>query len=110
MEAAGFFDLSDGGEAASAGQSAEATYGRSRFQVFRGALVAELRRSPRREGGRLPFDPVLMFEILVIEALYSLSDDATEFQIKNMSLASGRRASTIRDRSVSPYLGTKHLI
>jgi len=53
---------------------------------------------------------VLMFEILVLEALYSLSDDATEFQIKNMSLASGRRASSIRDRSVSPYLGTKHLI
>jgi len=29
-----------------------------------------------------PVDPVLMFKILVLQALYSLSDEATEFQIK----------------------------
>lgn len=38
---------------------------------------------PRNKGGRPPFDPVLMFEILVLQALYWLSDEATEFQIKD---------------------------
>lgn len=42
-----------------------------------------LRRSVRGKGGRPPFDPVLMFKILVLQALYSLSDEATEFQIKD---------------------------
>ena len=93
-----------------AGQSAEATYGRSRFRGFPRRAGCCAAPQPSSQGWYPPFDPVLMFEILVLEALYSLSDDATEFQIKNMSLASGRRASTIRDRSVSPYLGTKHLI
>ncbi len=46
-------------------------------------MAAALRRSPRRKGGRPPFDPVLMFKILLLQALYSLSDDATEFQIKD---------------------------
>jgi len=35
-----------------------------------------------------PVDPVLMFKILVLEALYSLSDEATEFQIKDRSRSS----------------------
>lgn len=53
------------------------------FEVFRGPLVAALRRGPRGKGGRPPFDPVLMFKILVLQALYSLSDEGTEFQIKD---------------------------
>lgn len=53
------------------------------FEVFRGPLVAALRRSVRGKGGRPPFDPVLMFKILVLQALYSLSDEATEFQVKD---------------------------
>ena len=52
-------------------------------EVFRGPLTAALRRSGRSKGGRPPFDPVLMFKILVLQALYSLSDEATEFQIKD---------------------------
>lgn len=53
------------------------------FEVFRGPLIAALRRGPRNKGGRPPFDPVAMFKILVPQALYSLSDEATEFQIKD---------------------------
>jgi hypothetical protein len=34
-------------------------------------LVAALRRSARGKGGRPPFDPVLMFKVLVLQALYS---------------------------------------
>lgn len=80
----GFFDLSDRYEALSAaGDPLERLAGVVDFEVFRGPLVAALRRSPRGKGGRPPFDPVLIFKILVLQTLYSLSDEATEFQIKD---------------------------
>ena len=34
-------------------------------------------------GGRPPFDVVLRFKILVLQKLYNLSDDQTEFQIND---------------------------
>lgn len=80
----GFFDLSDRYEALSAaGDPLERLGSVVDFEVFRGPLIAALRRSVRGKGGRPPFDPVLMFKILVLQALYSLSDEATEFQIKD---------------------------
>ena len=80
----GFFDLSDRYEALSAaGDPLERLSAVVDFELFRGSLVAALRRGPRNKGGRPPFDPVLMFKILVLQALYSLSDEATEFQIKD---------------------------
>ena len=37
---------------------------------------------PERSGeGRTPYDCVLMFKVLVLQALYDLSDDRAEFQI-----------------------------
>ncbi len=80
----GFFDLSDRYEALSAaGDPLERLSAVVDFDIFRGPLVAALRHSVRSKGGRPPFDPVLMFKILVLQALYSLSDEATEFQIKD---------------------------
>lgn len=80
----GFFDLSGRYEALSAaGDPLERLAAVVDFEVFRGSLVAALRRSRRGKGGRPPFDPVLMFKILVLQALYSLSDDTSEFQIKD---------------------------
>lgn len=80
----GFFDLSDRYEALSAaGDPLERLLAVVDFEVFRGPLVAALRRGARNKGGRPPFDPVLMFKALVLQALYSLSDEATEFQIKD---------------------------
>ena len=80
----GFFDLSDRYEALSAASDPlERLSAVVDFKLFRGPLVAALRRGPRNKGGRPPFDPVLMFKILVLQALYSLSDEATEFQIKD---------------------------
>ena len=80
----GFFDLSDRYEALSAaGDPLERLSAVVDFEVFRGPLIAALRRGPRSKGGRPPFDPVLMFKVLVLQALYSLSDEATEFQIKD---------------------------
>lgn len=80
----GFFDLSDRYAALSAaGDPLERLAGVVDFEVFRGPLLVALRRSNRGKGGRPPFDPVTMFKILVLQALYSLSDEATEFQIKD---------------------------
>ena len=53
------------------------------FEVFRPQLDAALRRSDGSRGGRPPYDPVLMFRILILQTLYTLSDDATEFQIRD---------------------------
>ena len=60
----GFFDLSDRYEALSAaGDPLERLAAVVDFEVFRGPLVAALRRSPRGKGGRPPFDPVLVFNV-----------------------------------------------
>jgi IS5 family transposase len=80
----GFFDLSDRYEALSAaGDPLERLARIIDFEIFRGPLVAALRRNPRGTGGRPAFDPVLMFKILVLQALYSLSDEGAEFQIRD---------------------------
>lgn len=53
------------------------------FEAFRPKLVTALKRSDGSKGGRPPYDPVLMFKILILQTLYTLSDDATEFQIRD---------------------------
>ncbi|HTV45303.1 MAG TPA: transposase [Stellaceae bacterium] len=53
------------------------------FEVFRGELEAALSRSDRTKGGRPPYDPVLMFKVLVLQTLYTLSDDQTEYQLRD---------------------------
>ena len=40
-----------------------------------------MKRSNRRKGGRPPFDPVMMFKILILQALNDLSDERAEFLI-----------------------------
>jgi transposase, IS5 family len=49
------------------------------FETFRPDLVVALDYSDGSKGGRPPFDPVLMFKILVIQAQHNLSDDRAEF-------------------------------
>jgi len=53
------------------------------FEVFRDALEVALSRSDRSKGGRPPYDPVVMFKVLVLQTLYTLSDDQTEYQLKD---------------------------
>jgi transposase, IS5 family len=45
------------------------------FELFRAELDAALGRSDRAKGGRPPDDPVLMFKVLVLQTLYTLSDE-----------------------------------
>lgn len=53
------------------------------FGLFRKPLVKALKRSDRAKGGRPPYDAVLMFKVLVLQALYNLSDDRCEYQIRD---------------------------
>ena len=80
----GFFDLDERYAALSAAGDPLLRLGELvDFEVFRAPLLRALRRSDRGKGGRPPYDPVLMFEVLVLQALYNLSDDQTEFQIRD---------------------------
>jgi len=53
------------------------------WEVFRKPLAKALKRSDGAKGGRPPYDPVLMSKIMVLQALYGLSDDQAEFQIQD---------------------------
>lgn len=65
----GFYDPSDRYEAQSAADDPpERLATVVDFDVFRGPLIAAP-RSVSGTGGRPPFDPILMFNILVLQAL-----------------------------------------
>ena len=53
------------------------------FEIFRSPLESGFNFSQRERGGRPPYDAVLMFKILILQTLYNLSDDQTEYQIKD---------------------------
>jgi len=81
-EQRGFFDLDDRYAALSkAGDPLERLSAVIDFEIFRAELDAALRRSDGAKGGRPPMDAVLMFKVLVLQALYGLSDAQAEFQI-----------------------------
>ncbi len=55
------------------------------FELFRSDLEAALKCSDRSNGGRPPYGygAVQMFKLLVPQTLYTLSDDRTEYQVKD---------------------------
>ena len=54
------------------------------WEKFRNILKeAVVRKETRCKGGRPPYDEVMMFKILVLQRLYNLSDDQTEYQIND---------------------------
>src|SRR6185437_3270117 len=80
----GFFDAEDRLRALSAaGDPLERLKALVDFELFRADLEAGLQRAERSKGGRPPYDAVLMFRILVLQTLYTLSDDQTEYQIRD---------------------------
>ncbi len=76
------------------------------FEMFRGTLETGLYKERMTNARARPYDPVLMFKVLVLQRMYNLSDEQTEYQtIDRMSfrnflgLASGDKvpdARTIR--------------
>ena len=53
------------------------------WEIFRPVLEEALRKEPKGAGGRLPYDSLLMFKILILQRIYNLSDDQAEFQIND---------------------------
>ena len=53
------------------------------FEVFRADLERAAPRSDRSKGGRPPYDHILMFKVLILQASHSLSDERTEYLIKD---------------------------
>ena len=53
------------------------------FELFRGWLVEGLGYGDGSRGGRPPFDPVLMFKALILQAQHNLSDARMEFMIRD---------------------------
>jgi len=51
------------------------------WEAFRALLDGALERSSGAKGGRPAYDVVLMFKVLVLQALYNLPDEQTEYQI-----------------------------
>lgn len=53
------------------------------FEIFRKELeiLTEIKIRDEKKGGRPAYDVVVMMKVLIIQHLYNLSDDATEFQI-----------------------------
>ena len=53
------------------------------WEAFRPTLEMLRQKERKSNAGRKPFDVVVMFKILILQSLYNLSDDQTEFQIRD---------------------------
>jgi IS5 family transposase len=80
----GFFDLDDRlAELSAKGDDLECVKALVDFEMFRPALEAAAPRADRSKGGRPAFDHVLMFKVLILQAIHALSDERMEFLIKD---------------------------
>jgi IS5 family transposase len=81
---AGFFDVDERLKELSAkGDDLERLNRIVDFETFRPDLARAVPRSDGSKGGRPPFDHVFMWKILILQASHSLSDERTEFLIKD---------------------------
>jgi IS5 family transposase len=53
------------------------------WEEFRPKLEIIRKRNSENVGGRPPFDAILMMKILVLQSIYNLSDDSTEYLIRD---------------------------
>ncbi len=53
------------------------------WEMFRAPIEEALHKEPKAPGGRPPYDRLMMFKILILQKYYNLSDEQTEFQIKD---------------------------
>ena len=92
MSHPGFFDLQHRYEGLDAkGDPLVAIAAAVPFELFRGELQAALVAGGLRTAdgmrksaaGRKPWDEVLIFKVLVLQALYNLSDDQMEYQLRD---------------------------
>lgn len=53
------------------------------WESFRPTIGSVLTREKKSKAGRPPYDCILLFKIIILQRLYNLSDDQTEFQIND---------------------------
>lgn len=84
MDPKSLFSLSDHLEALSKeGDPLEILQQTVDFEFFRAWLVEGLGYGVGAKGGRPPFDPVMMFKALILQAQHNLSDARMEFMIRD---------------------------
>jgi len=84
MKQKGFFDEDDRLKKISElGDSLEKLNKHIEWEMFRKILTKALRKEPKGAGGRPPYDYVMMFKILILQKMYNISDDQTEYQIND---------------------------
>jgi IS5 family transposase len=81
---AGFFDVDERLKQLSAkGDNLERLSAVVDFELFRADLERAVPRSDGSKGGRPPFDHVLMFKTLILQSTHNLSDERTEYLIRD---------------------------
>jgi IS5 family transposase len=84
MKQKGFFDENDRLiELSKLGDPLEKLNKYIQWEVFRAPLTKAFTKEAKGPGGRPPFDYVMMFKILILQKLYTMADDKTEYQIKD---------------------------
>src|SRR5918993_5655731 len=84
MMQVGFFDLPDHLRRLSeAGDPLETMARAVDFEAFRPVLEQALAYGDGAKGGRPPYDPVIMFKVLILAAQNNVSDARMEFLIRN---------------------------
>ena len=53
------------------------------WEIFRPTLNKVFKKQANGAGGRPPYDYLLLFKVLVLQRIYNLSDDQTEYQIND---------------------------
>jgi len=84
MKQKGFFDEEDSlKKISSLGDPMEKLNEFINWEQFRDKITKALKKEAKGPGGRPPFDYIMMFKILILQKLYNMSDDKTEFQIND---------------------------
>ncbi len=80
----GFFDVGDRlRELSAKGDDLERIAALVDFEMFGPELERAVPRSDGTKGGRPAFDRVLMFKVLLLQAMHALSDERCEYLIKD---------------------------
>ena len=84
MPQPGFFDLDNRYETLSKlGDPLDVLKRAIPWESFRSVLEQSQAKFRKSNAGRKPYDCVLMFKVLILQSLYNLSDDQTEYQIRD---------------------------